>query len=117
VFFISLAFPVVAGPSSDTSAFPKWWGTADVCIAFVLAILVLLLMAIARDKVDKSAVDASYRAYRILIHGILVMLLMFFLGGDRIIWPNCLAGFAWRAWLLLYCLPSWFAAFGATEGR
>jgi hypothetical protein len=50
----------------------------------------------------------TYRAYRILIHGIFVMLVVFFLAGKRITWINCLTGFGWRAWLLLYALPSWF---------
>ena len=38
------------------------------------------------------------------------MLVVFFLAGDRIIWSNCLTGFAWRAWLLMYTLPAWMTA-------
>ena len=38
------------------------------------------------------------------------MVVVFFLFGDRIIWINCLTGFAWRAWLLLYTLPAWVTA-------
>jgi len=34
--------------------------------------------------------------------------------GDRRVWINCLSGFAWRAWLLLYCLPAWFTALRIT---
>ena len=113
VFFISSMFPVIAGLSKNTAAFPKAWGRLDVGLAFVLAILALLILAFAEGKIDKRAVDASYRAYRIMIHGILVMLVIFFLFGDRITWINCLTGFAWRAWLLLYCLPSWFASLRA----
>jgi len=37
------------------------------------------------------------------------MLLLFFFAGDRVIWSQCLTGFAWRAWLLFYALPFWFA--------
>jgi len=59
---------------------------------------------------DQTSTDASYRVYRILTHGILVMVVVFFLFGDRIIWINCLTGFAWRAWLLLYTLPAWVTA-------
>jgi hypothetical protein len=110
VFFISSAFPVVAGLSKNTASFPKWWGMLDVGLAFVLAILAFGVMVVAQGKVDRQAVDASYRAYRILNHGIFVMLMVFFLFGDRIVWINCLTGFAWRAWLLVYVLPAWFTA-------
>jgi hypothetical protein len=114
VFLISTAFPVVAGLSKDTEFFPAWWGTLDVGIAFVLAILALAIHTLVGGKVNKQTEDASYRAYRILTHGILVMLVVFFLFGDRIVWANCLTGLAWRAWLLLYSLPAWLALFGAT---
>ena len=110
VFFVSSAFPVVAGLSKNTAAFPKWWGTLDVGLAFALAGLAFAVMAAAQDKEDMRVRDASYRAYRILIHGILVMLVAFFLLGDRIVWINCLTGFAWRAWLFVYVLPAWLTA-------
>ncbi len=110
VFFISSAFPVVAGLSKNTASFPKLWGRLDVGIAFVLTILAFAVMALAANKVTKQAEEVSYRAYRILTHGILVMIVVFFLFGDRITWINCLTGFAWRAWLLLYSLPAWFTA-------
>ncbi len=110
VFFVSLAFPLVAGISEHTESFPKWWGAMDVGLAFVLATLALGVMAVARGRVTKEVVDATYRAYRILNHGIFVMLVVFFLAGDRITWANCLSGLAWRAWLLLYVLPDWFTA-------
>jgi uncharacterized membrane-anchored protein YitT (DUF2179 family) len=69
-----------------------------------------VILGLAQGKVSKQAEDATYRAYRILIHGIFVMLLVFFLFGNHIIWSNCLTGFAWRAWLLLYTLPAWVGA-------
>jgi hypothetical protein len=117
VFFISSAFPVVAGLSKNTASFPKWWGTLDVALAFVLAALAFLVMVVAEGKVDRQVTDVSYRTYRILIHGIFVMLVVFFLAGERIVWTNCLTGFAWRAWLLLYCLPAWFTALRTTAAR
>lgn len=113
LFVISSAFPAVAGLSKNTADFPKWWGRVDVGLAFVLAILAFAIMGLAEGKVNQQAVDATYRAYRILIHGIFVLLVVFFLAGERIIWINCLTGFAWRAWLLAYCLPAWFTAFAA----
>ena len=101
VFCISSAFPVIAGLSKNTASFPKWWGMLDVGIAVVLAVLAIVILAIANGKVNKQAEDSSYRAYRILIHGILAISVVFFLAGDRVTWSNCLTGFAWRAWLLL----------------
>src|SRR5215470_19370018 len=68
VFFISSAFPVVAGLSKNTASFPKWWGMLDVGLAFLLAILAFGVMVAAQGKVDKQAAHASYRAYRILNH-------------------------------------------------
>jgi steroid 5-alpha reductase family enzyme len=68
VFFISCGFPVVAAFVKDSQARPKWWGVLDVGIAFFLAILVLVVMAVAQGEVNKEAEDASYR---ILTHGII----------------------------------------------
>jgi hypothetical protein len=113
IFCVSTAFPVVAGLSKDTGAFPKLWGRADVVLAFVLAAMIFAVMVAAHRKVSRQADDATYRADRILTHGIFVMLVVFFLAGDRITWINCLTGFGWRAWLLLYALPSWFTALRA----
>src|SRR5262245_13438537 len=116
VFCISSAFPVVAGFVADTEAWPRWWGVLDVAIAFLLALLAFAVVGVARGEVSKRAEEASYRAYRVSIHGIFVLLLVFFLFGDRIVWGNCLTGFAWRAWLLLYALPAWFTVLGVTAG-
>jgi len=112
VFLISSAFPVVGGFVKDRDAWPKWWGVLDVSIAFVLASLAIAILALASGRVDKQAEDSSYRAYRVLIHGIFVMMVVFVLFGDQIVWRNCLTGFVWRYWLLLYGLPAWFAVFG-----
>jgi hypothetical protein len=116
VFLVSSVFPLVAGLSRDTAAFPEWWGPLDVGIAFVLATLALLVLGITQGKVDPRAEEATYRAYRVLVHGILAMCVVLMLFGDHIILPHCLTGFAWRAWLLLYCLPAWFTAFRARPG-
>jgi hypothetical protein len=113
VFLVSSAFPVAAAFVHDTAAWPKWWGVLDVGIAFVLAILAFAVLGFGQGKVNKPAEEASYRAYRILLHGIFVLLVVFALFGDRIVWNNCLSGLAWRAWLLLYCLPAWFTVFRA----
>jgi p-aminobenzoyl-glutamate transporter AbgT len=117
VFCISSVFPVVAGFVHDRESWPKWWGVLDVGIAFVLVILVFAVMALAYGKVTRQAEQASYRAYRILIHAIFALLVVFFLFGDGIVWINCLTGYAWRFWLLLYCLPEWFTAFADTASE
>jgi hypothetical protein len=63
-----------------------------------------------QGKISERIERTSYRVYGILIHGILTMLAVFFLFGDRITWQNCLTGFAWQSWLPLYCLPAWLTA-------
>jgi hypothetical protein len=115
-FVVSSAFPLVAGFVKDTEAWPRWWGRLDVALAFVLAVLAIAVIGLAQGKLNRPAEDASYRAYRVLSHGILGMLVVFFLLGDRIIWAQCLTGFAWRTWLLLYTMPAWFTLFSASEG-
>jgi hypothetical protein len=117
VFLVSLVFPVAAGLSHNTASFPKWWGTLDVSLAFVLAAVVMVILGLAQGNVSKEAEDASYRAYRVLIHGIFALLVAFFLLGSRIVWPNCLTGLAWRAWLLLYALPAWVTVMMKTGDR
>jgi VIT1/CCC1 family predicted Fe2+/Mn2+ transporter len=118
VFCISSAFPVVAAFVTDREAWPRWWGVLDVILAFVLVLLALAVISLVHGKVNKRAEEASYRAYRVLIHGIVALLAVFFLLGDRIVWGNCLTGFAWRAWLLFYGLPAWLTLFlgGAQKG-
>jgi hypothetical protein len=96
----------------DTESWPKWWGALDVGLAFVLASLVLLTHAIAHSRVDRQTEETTYRAYRVLIHAILLGLIVFFLAGHHIIWSQCLTGFLWRGWLLLYVLAEWLAAYG-----
>src|SRR5262245_24476133 len=115
VFGVSSMFPAVAAFVTNTASWPAWWGQVDVWLAFVLAVLAFMVIGATRGMVDKVAEDSSYRAYRILIHGIFAMLLVFFIFGDRIIWIQCLTGFAWRAWLLLYSLPAWFTALRAPQ--
>ena len=109
-FVISSVFPIGAGLATNTAAFPRWWGVADVVLAFILALLAAALGGLIGRGVSKAAEASTYRSYRLLTHGILALLVVFFLAGDRINWINCLTGFAWRAWLLLYTLPAWFTA-------
>ena len=107
VFCISSVFPAVAAFVHDRESWPQWWGALDVGLAFLLAVLALAVLGIAQGKVTKHGEEASYRAYRILTRGIHAALLVCYLDYSTwqwIVWSNCLTGFAWRAWLLLYCL-------------
>jgi hypothetical protein len=85
-------------------------GTADVALAFVLAIVALGIPTLVRGRVNKGVVEAAYRAYRILTHGIMAVGILVMLAGDRITWANCATGCLWRTWLALYMLPWWIAA-------
>src|SRR5215472_18408368 len=51
--------------------------------------------------VDHSSGHHVPLAYRVLLHGILAIIVVFFLFGSHITWINCITGFAWRAWPLL----------------
>jgi len=117
VLFPPLIFPMAAGLLHNTASFPRWWRPLDVSLAFVLAALVLVSLDIAQGKVSRQAEAVTYRASRILTHGVFAMLVAFFLFGNRIVWSNCLTGPAWRAWLLLYALPAWFTAMMTTPDR
>ncbi len=116
VFCISSVFPAVAAFVDDRESWPHWWGVLDVAVAFGLGGLVLAVLVLGRGRVTKRAEEESYRAYRVLTHGIFALLLVFFLAGERIVWSNCLTGFAWRAWILLYGLPAWFTLFREPQG-
>lgn len=111
VFLISAAFPLGAGLSSDTSRLPRWWGAADVTIAFLLALLSFAVMGLGQSQINNQVEDSTYRAYRILIHGIFALLFVFVFFGSHIVWSQCLSGIAWRSWLLLYALPAWIALY------
>src|SRR5215469_1250340 len=103
-FGFSAAFPLAAGLSKDTSRFPPWWGAADVTIAFLLAVLALAVLGLGQSRITKGVEEETYRAYRVLLHGIFVLLVVFAFFGNHIVWSQCLSGIAWRTWLLLYVL-------------
>jgi hypothetical protein len=115
LFLLSWVFPVGAGLAKDTTAFPKWWGTVDVGVAFVLAIAAFGIQVLVRERVDKRAEDATYHIYRTVTHGLIAVALLVMLAGDRITWVNCATGFLWRTWLALYILPWWLVALRSHE--
>ena len=113
LFLLSWVFPVGAGLRKDTSVFPKWWGAADVALAFVLAIAAFAIQALVRGRVDNGVEEATYHTYRTTTHGIIAVGVLVMLAGDRVNWANCATGFLWRTWLGLYILPWWIAALRA----
>ena len=115
VFFLSLAFPLAALFIRDTTAWPQWWGILDVTLAFLLVMMAFVVYGLARNNVSADIQETTYRSYRILVHGIFVLILLFFIAGDRITWLNGLPGIAWRAWLLLYILPEWLACMRVSQ--
>jgi hypothetical protein len=111
LFLLSAVFPIGAGLSHNAASFPHWWGTLDVGTAFLLAALALAVLAIGQLRISKQDEDATYHGYRVLIHGIFVLMVVFVFFGNRVAWSQCLSGIAWRSWLLLYVLPAWIAAY------
>src|SRR5260370_18339131 len=92
LFAVSSAFPLAAGLSKDTASFPKWWGVADVAIAGCLAVLACAVAGGGDKKISPRGVDLSYRAYRILTQGLLVIIGAFLLRCVHIFWINSLPG-------------------------
>ena len=112
LFVVSSIFPIAAGLTHDTSIYPSWWGITDVSLACVLAIMAMAVQTIGQDRITQRSRRRPIVVYRVLLHGILGLCVVFFVFGDRIVWIQCLTGFAWRAWLLAYCLPGWIACAG-----
>jgi hypothetical protein len=110
VFLISLIFPISVGVVNSPASLPRWWGVLDVIIAFVLCALAVVTAVRFERRITAEIRDASYRHYRLLINVILVLLVVFLIGGDRVTWTYFLPGIAWRTWLLFYAWPSWLTA-------
>src|SRR5215469_18194408 len=110
LFLVSWVFPVGAGLAKQTSAFPRWWGPADVGLAFVLAIAAFAIPMFVRGEVNQRAKDSTYRIYRTFTHGLMIVGVLVMIAGDQITWANCATGFLWRSWLGLYILPWWLTA-------
>ncbi|MEO8289352.1 MAG: hypothetical protein ABI670_23340, partial [Chloroflexota bacterium] len=102
------AFPVVASlmPASSVAG---WIGVVDVALAGVVLIASVAADAAARSRhktTPASVVQSSYRTYRALGLVPLLLLVLFFLFSNQVRWEVLLPGLAWRAWLLMYVLPS-----------
>ena len=112
LFILSWIFPVAAGLVRNPTSLPKWWGTVDLAVAFVVAVGACIIPGLGHGNTDKRAEQTTYRIYRRSMHAILVVVVVVILAGDRITWANCATAFLWRTWLFLYILPWWLAAAG-----
>jgi hypothetical protein len=104
---VSFVFPAAAGLSKHPESFPVWWGPADVSLSLLVGVLAVIVLAMSRGQTDQYSEFASYRVYRVLIHGILIVCALVIYSGEWIVWPQCATGFLWRFWLLAYALPMW----------
>ena len=117
LYGVSLLFPLVASVRPAGNA-PLWVGVLDVGLALLLLLLHALIVPQVRGRVDTAVELRAYRLYRSLAALPLLLLLLFFLVGDRILWGVLLPGLAWRSWLLLYSLPFVLAGWeSAAAGR
>jgi hypothetical protein len=115
LFVLSWIFPVGAGLVRNPTSLPKWWGTVDVALAFVVAVGALVIPGLGHGNLDERAEQTTYRIYRRSLHAILVLGVLVMMAGDRIKWASCATGFLWRTWLFLYILPWWLVAASSAE--
>jgi hypothetical protein len=106
LFGISLTFPLLASTLTP-ALFPQWFGVLDVAFAFAFMLTMALINAASGGQITQHTVHLSYRIYRGAASLLLVLLVIFFVAGDRIGWSILLPGLAWRMWLLVYFLPAW----------
>jgi hypothetical protein len=109
LFALSTLFPIVAGVWNVAQP-PRWLGVADVVFAALLLFSAFALVNRAKSAVTDSHRVAALRLAQSALGIIPLLLLLFFLVGDRIAWTVLVIGLAWRAWLLLYVLPFLVAA-------
>ena len=108
-FLVSATFPIVASVLA-TNDKPLWLGIADVAVAALLVGIAFAVNArFSRDVTDVDRV-AAFRGSQITALVIPVLLVVFFLAGNRVDWTVLVIGLAWRGWLLLIVLPSLAAA-------
>ena len=109
LFAFSTLFPIVAGLWNVTPP-PRWLGAADVVVAVLLLASAFTVSSRAKVAVTDVHRVAALRFSQFVLGVIPLLLALFFLLGDRIGWTVLVIGLAWRAWLLLYVLPSLIAA-------
>jgi hypothetical protein len=116
LFAISTAFPVVAG-FRNTGTPSRWLGLADVGVAALLLTVVFTVAGRVRTRVSDDDRLIAFRVSQALFSVIPVLLVVFFIAGDRIDWQVLIVGLAWRGWLLLYTLPYLISVTTDTRAR
>jgi hypothetical protein len=104
LFAISCAFPVAAS-LVPAAVLPIWIGYLDVVLAFIVAGLAIRI-SMADDATKPVDTVRLVKIYRAIGAVPLVLLVAFFLVGDRVRWDVLLPGLAWRAWIMMYTLPA-----------
>jgi hypothetical protein len=106
---VSLVFPI-AGGLFVASAPPRWLGVLDVVIAASYFASAALIVARAQRRVADPDRIISLRMSQVIVSVIPVLLVAYFVVGERVSWTVLIIGLAWRAWLLHYSMPSLVAA-------
>src|SRR5215469_5823078 len=68
LFVLSWIFPVGAGLVRNPTSLPKWWGTVDVALAFVVGVGALIIPGLGHGDLDKQRERTTYRIYRSSLH-------------------------------------------------
>jgi len=69
LFVLSWIFPVAAGLVKNPTSLPRWWGTVDVALAFVVAVGAFGIQILSYGNVDKQE-RTTYRIYRSSLHAL-----------------------------------------------
>jgi len=106
LFIVSSLFPVAAS-LLRVDRLPTWVGVADVALAACLVVSGMVIVSKKPSAFAPLVVATAFRLYRALSGTFLVLLVVFFVLGDRLRWDILLPGLAWRAWVLVIVAPSW----------
>jgi hypothetical protein len=90
-------------------------GLADVGVAALLVTVAITVAGRARNHVSENDRLIAFRVSQSLFSVIPILLICFFIAGDRINWQVLIVGLAWRGWLLLHTLP--YLIFVTTDRR
>lgn len=100
-YILSMVFLLTAS-LLGSDALPRWIGFLDVRL--VVTLLTTLALLWFRTGSTPNLYSRAW-SYRVAIYVPTVLLLLMWLGSDRLIWSILLPGLAWRMWFLLYSLP------------
>jgi hypothetical protein len=109
LFIVSTAFPISASLISVSSR-PRWMGVADVIIAFTWVFVVFGIETLTHEKPSDEIRKKSFTVYRAISILPLMLIVIYFLSGDRVDWEILLIGLGWRSWLAIFAFPNWLEA-------